>query len=295
MKKIIKESIIQVLISSFIYFLLSIISSNVLANKGCVRISGVYNDDNIWQKNIELVNYTDSYCNDIYLKLPSTAKIENENFISTLLIEASQIKSNEYNLYNISQIQPKSSSVIVISLQDKSDKIQFTNLKEKKFVLEEDGKIESPKIKLLKLILPSFVIYIFLLFITQLIERHFSSKKFEELEKKSDKQKREREELNKLILEMEQDVKVTKKNILKRDFFFKKQLSDYQKENEFWRNTIRQLLYNGDKKNSQAEHIFEIITNNLQTYTVKSKANLDLNEILFLADEIEKNNDKENY
>ena len=56
-------------------------------------------------------------------------------------------------------------------------------------MLEEDGKIESPKIKLLKLILPSFVIYIFLLFITQLIERHFSSKKFEELEKKSDKQK----------------------------------------------------------------------------------------------------------
>ena len=295
MGKIIKESIIPVLTNSFIYFLFSIISSNVLADKGCVRISGVYNDDNIWQKNIELVNYTNHYHNDIYLKLPSSAKIENENFISTLLIEAAQIKSHEYNLYNISQIQPKSSTVIVISLQDKSDKIQFTNLREKKFVLEEDGKIASPRIKLLKQLLPSFMIYIFLLFISQLIERGYFSKKFEELEKKTDKQKHEREELNKRILEMEQDVKVTKKNILKRDFFFKKQLSDYQKENEFWRNTIRQLLYNGDKKNSQAEHIFEIITNNLQTYTVKSKANLDLNEILFLADEIEKNNDKENY
>ena len=70
-------------------------------------------------------------------------------------------------------------------------------------------------------------------------------------------------------------------------FFFKKQLSDYSKENEFWRNTIRQLLYTGDKKGKKAEQLFETVTNQLQTYTVKSKRNLDLNEIIFVADELE--------
>lgn len=70
-------------------------------------------------------------------------------------------------------------------------------------------------------------------------------------------------------------------------FFFKKELSDYSKENEFWRNTIRQLLYTGDKKNKKAEQLFETVTNQLQTYSVKSKRNLDLEEIIFVAEELE--------
>ena len=69
MKKTAIDALIQVLISSLFYCLFTFLSSIILGDKGCVRISGVYNDDNVWKKNIELINYTDNYYNDIYLKL----------------------------------------------------------------------------------------------------------------------------------------------------------------------------------------------------------------------------------
>ena len=63
-------------------------------------------------------------------------------------------------MYKISNIQPKSSSVIIISFQNKNDLIQFTNLKEKKFSLEEQGKIESPRFKLFNQLLPNLILYV---------------------------------------------------------------------------------------------------------------------------------------
>lgn len=288
MKKTAIDALIQVLISSLFYCLFTFLSSIILGDKGCVRISGVYYDNNTWQKNIELVNYTDNYCNDIFLKLPISAIIENENFISTLLIEVEQIKSQEYKLYKISNIQPKSSSVIIISFQNKNDLIQFTNLKEKKFSLEEQGKIESPRFKLFKQLLPNLILYVIFIFCTLLYNNNNNYK----IQQKLDDIINEQENNDKKFKEKKSEIEMKVKNLQKKIFLIKKQLLDFSKENEFWRNTIRQLLYNGDKKNKQAEHIFEIVTNNLQTYTIKSKSNLDLNEILFLADELEKNNDK---
>jgi hypothetical protein len=288
MKKTAIDALIQVLISFLFYCVVTFLSSIILADKGCVRIGGVYYDNNTWQKNIELVNYTDNYCNDIFFKLPISAIIENENFISTLLIEVEQIKSQEYKLYKISNIQPKSSSVIIISFQNKNDLIQFTNLKEKKFSLEEQGKIESPRFKLFKQLLPNLILYVIFIFCTLLYNNNNNYK----IQQKLDDIINEQENNDKKFKEKKSEIEMKVKNLQKKIFLIKKQLLDFSKENEFWRNTIRQLLYNGDKKNKQAEHIFEIVTNNLQTYTIKSKSNLDLNEILFLADELEKNNDK---
>ena len=75
-----------------------------------------------------------------------------------------------------------------------------------------------------------------------------------------------------------------------RNLFLKKQIRDYEKELSFWRNVVSQVLYTGDKKHTQAEILFDSVTKQLESYTVKSKQNLDLDEILFVAKEI--NNDE---
>ena len=66
MKKTILDSIVSIITTSFLYFIFSLISASFLADKGCVRITGTYKDENVYRKNIELVNdiRTLSYAQD---------------------------------------------------------------------------------------------------------------------------------------------------------------------------------------------------------------------------------------
>lgn len=287
MKKTILDSIVSIITTSVLYFIFSLISASFLADKGCVRITGTYKDENVYCKNIELVNYSNNYQNEIYFKIPSSAKIKNEAHISTLLIEKENIKAQDINLYKLNQIQPESSTVIVIELENENDSIQFTNLKEKKFALETQGKIESPKLKLLKQLLPNALVYIIIFSLSQFLGNYYIAKRQKELNEKIKEKNKKLDEIERTLEETHSELKDVKKKFHKSVFFFKKELSDYSKENEFWRNTVRQLLYTGDKKNKRAEQLFETVTSQLQTYTVKSKRDLDLNEIIFVAEELE--------
>ena len=287
MKKTILDSIVSIITTSFLYFLFSLISASFLADKGCVRITGTYKDENVYCKNIELVNYSNIYQNEIYFKIPSSAKIKNEAHISTLLIEKENIKAQDINLYKLNQIQPESSTVIVIELENENDSIQFTNLKEKKFSLETQGKIESPKLKLFKQLLPNALLYIIIFSFAQFLGNYLAAKRQAELNKRIDEKNKKFDEICNTLEKTEGKLKEVEKQLNKAKFYFKKQLSDYSKENNFWRNTVRQLLYTCDKKSKKAEQLFEVVTNQLQTYTIKSKRNLDLDEIIFVAEELE--------
>lgn len=285
MKNTIKDTIVNVITTSIIYFFMSLLTTVFLADKGSIRISGLYKNDGLWKQNIELVNYSNQ--NEIYLKTPVSTTIENENNISTLLIEKDNVTSEEFCLYKINQIQPESSTIIVLQLENKDDRVLFTNLKEKKFSLETQGRIENPKLKLVKQLLPNAFLYILIYSVTQFIASYYAGKRQEELTKKINEKNKKYDEIEKTLNTTKSELKDVELKFHKAIFFFKKQLSDYSKENEFWRNTIRQLLYTGDKKGKKAEQLFETVTNQLQTYTVKSKRNLDLNEIIFVADELE--------
>lgn len=287
MKKAILDSLGSIIATSIFYCLISLITTLFFADKGCARITGVYKDNAVYYRNIELVNYSKNYQNEVYLKLPCTAKIKNETSVSTLIIEKEFIRSEDINLYKLNQIEPESSTVIVIELENENDIIQFTNLKEKNFSLEFQGKIESPKLKLIKQLLPNAILYIFLFSLTQFLGNYFIAKRQKELNEKIKEKNKKLDEIERTLEETHSELKDVKKKFHKSVFFFKKELSDYSKENEFWRNTIRQLLYTGDKKNKKAEQLFETVTNQLQTYSVKSKRNLDIDEIIFVAEELE--------
>ena len=257
MKEKIKDTIVNVITTSIIYFFMSLLTTVFLADKG------------------------------IYLKTPVSTTIENENNISTLIIEKDNVTSEEFCLYKINQIQPESSTIIVLQLENKDDRVLFTNLKEKKFSLETQGRIENPKFKLVRQLLPNALSYILIYSVSQFIASYYTGKRQEELTEKIKEKNKNFEEIEKTLDKTKLELKDVELKFHKTVFFFKKQLSDYSKENEFWRNTIRQLLYTGDKKGKKAEQLFETVTNQLQTYTVKSKRNLDLNEIIFVADELE--------
>lgn len=292
MKKSVIEIIISVFINAFFIFVLNVITSFIAAEKGGVKISDCYKVENEYLINIELINYSNNYINDICLKIPSSTEIKNEQFISTLLLEKEQTNSQEFILYKINQLQPVSSSVIVLKQNNENDYIEFTNLKEKRFFLERKGRIESPRFKLFKQLLPTAILYIIIYSIVEYITYRYINKKQEELDKYIKKSDEKTIELQEELKQSKKEIDAVDKRLHTINFYYKKRLSDYSKENEFWRNTIRQLLYNGDKKFKKAEQLFDIITQQLQTYTIKSKSHIDLDEVIFLADELE--NDKNN-
>ena len=172
-------------------------------------------------------------------------------------------------------------------MENKDDRIFFTNLKEKRFSLETQGSIENPKFRLFKQLLPNAILYILIYSISQFIVSYYIGKRQEELTEKIKEKNKKFDEIERTLDKTQTKLRDVELKLHKTVFFFKKQLSDYSKENEFWRNTIRQLLYTGDKKGKKAEQLFEIVTNQLQTFSVKSKRNLDLNEIIFVAEELE--------
>ena len=99
--------------------------------------------------------------------------------------------------------------------------------------------------KLFKQLLPNFILYVIFIFCTLLYNNNYNYKIQQRLDVIIQKQENNDKKYKEKKIEMEMKVK----NLQKKIFLIKKQLLDFSKENEFWRNTIRQLLYNGDKKN----------------------------------------------
>lgn len=286
MKKTIFENISSPLFSTLVAYFLSFIFSIPSLESGNIRIGDIYKtDENHLFRNIEIINYTDLYINDLLLKIPKSCKIENEEFISSLLISKKQSPSLDYSFYSIDMIEPKSSSLVTISVQ-KNDKIFFPNHRNKKLTLTSKAQIESPYIKLLKQVSVTFVIYFIVLSFFQMI----TDKKTNEVLKQIEDIKKEKEGLKEEANSIKNRICNFQKEYTLKNLFLKKQIRDYEKELSFWRNVVSQILYTGDKKHTQAEILFDSVTKQLESYTVKSKQNLDLDEILFVAKEI--NNDE---
>ena len=78
------------------------------------------------------------------------------------------------------------------------------------------------------------------------------------------------------ILKQSQDIseknqKELNKRIMKNKLLLEKKISDYSKELNFWKDTIRKILYGVSKEEMKKKDICEIVTNNLKTYRTREK------------------------
>ena len=69
-------------------------------------------------------------------------------------------------------------------------------------------------------------------------------------------------------------------------------LSDYAKELEFWRNTIRKLLYSSENKDAAAKQLISQVSKNLKTYTTLTDEKFDFDEVEVLAQYLKDSNEK---
>ena len=60
-------------------------------------------------------------------------------------------------------------------------------------------------------------------------------------------------------------------------------MRDYQKELDFWKDTIRKFLYKSKETEDSAERLFSIITDSLKTYSTRKNVGSHYDEIVYLA------------
>ncbi|KOR80609.1 hypothetical protein AM232_20715 [Bacillus sp. FJAT-21352] len=90
------------------------------------------------------------------------------------------------------------------------------------------------------------------------------------------------EALEKLEL-LSADLEKIQTNSMKKQILLQAKLNDYRKELNFWRNTIRKIIYQSPNGEKKAEKLMEIVSSSLKTYQTNEKQNHDFESLKVLS------------
>lgn len=269
-KKIILDAIVQSLISSLIVFIIgffayyftkekiniSITPSTYINNKYVTVISlkNFQNNKsiqelNLWLEDVEIEN--------IETKLNSTI---NKNNIKISNIPPSYV--GNIIIYSDKEIEEQN---LKIELNEKSN-INFLSIQKESLYINIKLLIVAVFIYAIE-----FVVYLYIDNKNIIKKRDELKKEISRVEQKVAQEEKQKKEIQeKLKLTEEEIARLYKKTMMSK-MLMEKRLIDYSKELNFWKDTIRKILYGVSKEGMKKNNIFEIVTNNLKTYRTKEK------------------------
>ena len=266
------SSIITALISSIITFILG--SSIYYFNKEQINVSIS-----------ESININNQYITSLSIKNYESNKSIDEINLWLKDVRVQKIDSDLQNLYNeeignikVSDVIPEYKGTIILytdkGIDENNLKVE-TGLKNNIVFL---GKLEeSAYINIRNYLILAFIYFVEMT-VAIIINKKIVNKqqeKCDELEKEIDRSK----EITDMII----------KDRLKNRLTLQKKLADYSKELNFWRDTIRKLLYKSKNSKLDEDTIFRTVTNNLKTYRTSEKCDYrELEDIIIELKEDEK-------
>lgn len=236
---------------------------------------------------IDISNYLENSVDDLKLSIPNTAPLK--DIISSNPIQIKEttdvVGTNKRKWLMISGIEPNKVTrlLIPIAANNELEFCSIVNAKEKKIDVESIVDIRSPLTVALKDALPfAIILAIFNAIVTFWANKKMTEQKkvFEEL--KTDLQnvdkshKIENSKLEEKANELE--LKNTRIRIL-----LLARLTDYSKELNFWRDTIRKLLYQSAGSRIDSEKIITHVTETLKTYGTKKGSLMEFEAIKVMA------------
>lgn len=159
------------------------------------------------------------------------------------------------------------------------------------------SEIENPAISQVKRLLLNAIVYaiiVGLMSYFQIRDREKrikkSTDKYDEILEEISKSKETANELNDSRIRAEEDMRDLKKAIsiakndsLKRHLLLQAKAHDYRKELNFWRDTIRKLLYDKKTNNKNADDLFKMVSSALKTYHTHEKNVFEYEELKVLS------------
>lgn len=291
LKNINWSTVLSSLIVTIVTVGIQLVANFITSDNGLIRIGDTIKmGESSYQVGIEIKNFSEKAIENIGIEVPTALKLEDINANMNLNISLAET--------NVGQIQseaiiidriPENQSVQIIISTDKS-------IDSKEIVVRKNGnnikvmRLDEEKSEFRKSITTTIIYGVLLLFIyggagvildAKQKERVDELKKeTEELQKKSDDMKKEANiEIEKMKLEYEK----IRKRQTKMRVLLEAKLRDYRLELDFWKDTIRKILYKSTNNKISSEELINTVTETLKTYQTRTKNSLDLDAIALLA------------
>lgn len=263
MRDKILESAASAIIVLIITFVFSSTIQYITGDKGIVRLSDAIEiEKGKYQVITDIINFSDKSFDKIKIQVPQDIALD-------------QVKSNQPIKINklSNNLGNNSGSVFEIERVAENEKLHISILFNKeidvnKIKIEKNNNpikieyINNSTIPLRSEILPSIIMAILYAIVTgamtyiQLVKKEQINRKVEKLEKQLDK------------IELEGKEKYNSYN--KKFLILMSRLRDYSKELNFWKDTIRKIIYQSKDKNINAEVVINSVTKSLKTYQTKT-------------------------
>lgn len=207
---------------------------------------------------VAVENYTDHFIDDIVGEVPNRVSIS--DIVADYPIRLSDspsLPNQATRMVKIGQIAPRTAVRIIIPIPNTADAstVKIVNANDSGLTVQNDSNLASPIKKALATALMIAVIYT----IANLILGYYTDRRIASLEKATDLVRAETSELKR-------DLGKAKTLTAKQKILLLSRISDYSKELNFWRDTIRALLITRGAEKKSAEQIISGVTESLKTY-----------------------------
>jgi hypothetical protein len=298
MRNKIVEALIVALVTGLIAFLGNAVLTYFFDNNARVSVG----DSTVIEKNhyvipLNIISYNEAL-KDMQIRIPVSITQKQISANKPLQIEIinSNTGHNTGSIIKIKEIPKKISLQLLIITNDSIDSKEIEVYGES-LSIERISEVESSVMSQLKYLISQAVIYA--LFIG--ISTYWSHKKSEErVAIVKEKQAHLREQLersDKLLESAEKDTVQVRESLkeyenklikakndeLKKQILLKAKLNDYRKELNFWRNTIRKILYSFPSGDKNANDLMGIITKSLKTHQTNEREEHDFETLKVLS------------
>jgi hypothetical protein len=232
---------------------------------------------------LQISNQSDRLIDDLRFSVPRTLQLS--ELVSQPSIQISALDINIVRggttIVSISQIQAHQITTILLPLGGVSEEtmLRATNYREKNFTLIDANNIQPPIQRLAVSALTNSIIYTILVSLWALFQMSHIERITKRFRERTDelgarirqseegihKSVEEGKELESKLDVMRAETSEIRLSVQRQKMILLARVVDYQKELEFWRDTIRKILYTRTKPES-AEEILKVVTENLRTF-----------------------------
>ncbi|MBL8077654.1 MAG: hypothetical protein JNM55_06815 [Anaerolineales bacterium] len=306
MKKL-ADTIITVVITFLISLVLTTITNYITQDSGEAEFGTPIKVEEKYYVPIVFSNYSDRIIGNLIISIPE--ELDSSVIPSSKPINVSNLLTNvggngSKNI-RLDGFEPKTATQILIPISsiDQVEKIRFINPEEVRFLVIEKNIVESP-IKssfsrvLSNSIFTSLVYGIVIFWALSTIEKDKTERDEkikelrEDIKSSEEKQQKANDDLMKQLEDDDKQIKKIKETAQRIKLSLIARISDYAKELEFWRDTIRKILYESGKDKRSVEMIIDTVTSSLKTYGTQEKF-FDFNAIEVMARQLREAENKD--
>jgi len=275
-----------ILTAIIMFFLISLFNyaGEMWSKKSAVIITGSsFFVDEILYTSILVKNQDNKLLNDLLIRVPSYVNIN--SISASTNVQIVEVNDNVVNRrvkqLRITGLTPNTMTEILVPIEDSKDAhdIFVLNAVEKKIDQKQANDIHIDKLVVIKnsLLMAIPIIFIYLIFLWVSNMKYFQTmEKLESVEKKLTNTENQIEKKEQQLEKTEQRLEKLMIYASKMKLVQHGKLSDYIKENQFWRDTIRKAIYNQSGETRTSEKLIEIVVRTLKTYsTLENCPDLD--------------------